>query len=96
MIEGKIVSIKTNIMVLVMGILIVLMGCAGPSVKGYLRPDVTTSRIKSIAVIPFDNISGHPDAGRKLNSLLLTELVRTELFKIADIGEVDELSLPVE
>jgi len=89
MIEGKIVSIKTNIIALVMGISMVLVGCAGPSVNGYLRPDVTISQIKSIAVIPFDNISGHPDAGKKVNNLLLTELVRTELFRIADIGEVE-------
>ena len=89
MIERNILSAKISIIALVMGMLIGLMGCAGPSVKGYLRPDVTVSQITSIAVIPFDNISGHPDAGKKVNNLLLTELARTELFKIADIGEVE-------
>ena len=46
MIEGKIVSIKTNIIALVIGISMVLAGCAGPSVRGYLRPDVNISQIK--------------------------------------------------
>lgn len=79
-----------KIAALIMGILLsILSGCAGTSVIGYLRPDVTTARIKSMAVIPFDNISGHPDAGKKVVNLLLTELVRAELFEIADMGEVE-------
>ena len=79
-----------KIAVLIMVIsLSILSGCAGTSVIGYLRPDVTAARIKSMAVIPFDNISGHPDAGKKVVNLLLTELVRAELFEIADMGEVE-------
>ncbi len=78
-----------KIIALVIGVLLSLLGCAGPSVTGYLRSDVTISHTKSMAVIPFDNISGHPDAGKKAVNLLLTELVHTELFKIADTGEVE-------
>ena len=44
---------------------------------------------KSLAVIPFDNNSGEPDAGRKVGNLLLTELVQKEMFRIADMGEVE-------
>jgi TolB-like protein len=59
-------------------------------VKGYLKPGVAVSHIRSLAVLPFDNISGHPDAGKKVVNLLLTELARTELFQIADVGEVEK------
>ncbi len=55
----------------------------------YLKPGLTVSDVKSIAVIPFDNISGYPDAGKKVLNLFLTELIHTELFEIKEMGEVE-------
>ena len=77
--------------VLTIGISLGLWGCAARAPRGYLKPGVTAPHIKSIAVLPFDNISGHPDAGKKVLNLLLTELARTELFDIAEVGEVEKV-----
>lgn len=80
-----------GITILIMGILLSLSGgCAKTSVRGYLKPGLTVSHVKSIAPLPFDNISGHPDAGKKVDNLLFTELVRTGLFEIAEMGEVEK------
>lgn len=78
-----------KIIALVMGVLLSLSGCAKAPI-GYLKPGVTVSQISSLAVLPFDNISGHPDAGKKVVNLLLTELASTELFEIAEVGEVEK------
>ncbi len=78
-----------KIMTLIIVLSMSLSGCGGTSVIGYLKSGLTPEQIRSIAVLPFDNISGHPDAGRKVINLLLTELVRTELFRISDMGEVE-------
>jgi len=82
------VGTAVKIIALVLGLSLSLMGCGAP-VKGYLKPGVTISDTKSLAVIPFDNNSGEPDAGRKVGNLLLTELVQKEMFRIADMGEVE-------
>lgn len=82
-------DITKTAIALIIGILLGLSGCAGTSVKGYLKPGVTISQIESVAVIPFDNLSQHPDAGKKVVNLLLTELVNTGLFRLADMGEVE-------
>jgi polysaccharide biosynthesis protein PelC len=67
-----------------------LFGCAKTYLQGYLNPNLSISNIKSIALIPFDNISGHPDAGRKIENLLLIELARKQTFILADMGEVEK------
>ena len=71
-----------------------MSGCSGMAIKGYVRPGLLIEpmrAVNAIAMFPFDNISGHPDASKKIANLLLTELVRTELFTIADIGEVENI-----
>ena len=84
---GKAQGVITPIMVILLSL---SGGCAKTSVRGYLKPGLTVSHIKSIVLLPFDNISGHPDAGKKVDNLLFTELVRTELFEIAEMGEVEK------
>lgn len=79
-----------RVVALVVGLLLSLCGCGGAPVKGYLRPGITVSHIRSLAILPFDNISGHPDAGKKGVNMLLTELTRTGLFEIATTGEVEK------
>jgi len=79
-----------KIIALAMGMLLSLLGCGAKAPIGYLKPGVTASQISSLAVLPFDNTSGHPDAGKKVVNLLLTELARTELFEIAEVGEVEK------
>ncbi|MFQ6039846.1 MAG: CsgG/HfaB family protein [Candidatus Poribacteria bacterium] len=83
-------DIASKIIALIVGVSLSILGCGGKSPKGYLKPGVTASQIRYIAVLPFDNISGHPDAGRKAVNLLLTELARTGLFEIAGVGEVEK------
>jgi len=73
-----------------MGMSLSLLGCSAKTPRGYLKPGVTISQIKSLAVLSFDNISGHQDAGKKVVNLLLTELASTELFEIAEMGEVEK------
>lgn len=80
-----------KIAITLIGLSLCLLGCARTSVRGYIKPDLAVSHVTSIAVLPFDNVSGHPDAGKKIVNLFLTELVRTEIFKMADMGEVEDL-----
>lgn len=82
-------SSTQKITILLVGLSLCLSGCAKTPVRVYIEPGLTVSRVKSIAILPFDNISGHPDAGKKVVNLLLTELIRTELFELADMGEVE-------
>jgi len=77
------------IALLAVGVSLSLLGCGAKAPRGYLKSGLTTSQIRSLAVLPFDNISGHPDAEKKVSNLLLTELARRELFKIAEMGEVE-------
>jgi len=79
-----------KIIALAMGMLLSLSGCSAKAPRGYFKPGVTISQIKSLAVLSFDNISGYPDAGKKAVNLFLTELARTELFEIAEMGEVEK------
>jgi TolB-like protein len=79
-----------KIIALVIGVLLSLSGCSAKAPRGYFKSGVTVSQISSLAVLPFDNISGHQDAGKKVVNLLLTELASTELFQIAEVGEVEK------
>ena len=91
--ERNIVVITRNIIILIVMSLLVLSGCARTaSIKGYVKPGLVIAPMKpvdTIAIFPFDNISGHPDASKKVGNLLLTELVRMQSFRIAEIGEVE-------
>ena len=78
-----------KIIALVMVMSLSLLGCSTKAPRGYLKRGVTASQIRTIALLPFDNISGHPDAGKKVTNLLLTELANTEMFEIAEVGEVE-------
>ncbi len=79
-----------RIAVLLMSILLGVSGCAKAPVRGYLKRGITPAHVGTLAVLPFDNISGHPDAGKKVVNLLLTELARAELFEIAEAGEIEK------
>lgn len=83
-----------KMIILIIGGLLALSGCSRPPVRGYAKPGLIvdpTKPVESIAVFPLDNVSGHPDASKKIGNLLLTELVRTGLFRIADIGEAENV-----
>ena len=85
-------NIVRKMIILIIGALLALSGCSKAPIRGFVKPGLTVSPmrpVETIAVFPFDNISGHPDASKKVGNLLLTELVRTELFTIADTGEVE-------
>ncbi|MFC1719123.1 hypothetical protein ACFL6S_36055, partial [Candidatus Poribacteria bacterium] len=85
-------DIIRKMVILIMGALLALSGCSRTSVRGYVKSGLSVypmKAIENIAVFPFDNTSGHPDANKKIGNLLLTELVTKELFRIADIGEVE-------
>lgn len=80
-----------KIAMLLIGLSLCLLGCAKTPVREYIEPGLAASHVSSIAVLPFDNVSGHPDAGKKVVNLFLTELVRSEIFRMADMGEVENL-----
>jgi TolB-like protein len=89
--QEEVMNSVQKIAILLIGLSLCLLGCAKTPVRGYIKADLAVSHITSIAVLPFDNVSGHPDAGKKVVNLFLTELVRTEIFKMADMGEVENL-----
>ena len=84
------INIVLKIIALLMGMSLILLGCSAKGPRGYLKPGVTSSSVSSVAVVRFDNISGHPDAEKKVVNILLTEFTRANLFKIAETGEVEK------
>ena len=50
-----------------------------------------TSAIKRVAILPFDNVSGDPDAAKRITNILLTQLFsKNKVIKVVELGEVEK------
>ena len=68
-------------------LLIFLDGC-GP--KPYIRPHTDVSRIKRVAVLPFENFTSDEYASEKVRRIVITELLSRDR-DVIDPGEVTRL-----
>jgi len=60
-----------------------LAGCvgAGGASRDWVAPDAGLNAAMRIAVVPFENLSNHPNAGIIVSQLVTTELYKQEVFR---------------
>ncbi len=80
-------SVICFLLVLLTGIITV--GCGGPRV--YIHPSPGLDRIKTVAVMPFENLSKDGKAAEKVRSGFVLELLRTGNLSVIDINEMDRI-----
>ncbi len=64
----------------------VVVSCSAP--RQYVNPNVDLSEMKTVAVLPFDNVSGDRSAGEKVLRIFVTELLATGSFDVLEPGSV--------
>jgi TolB-like protein len=65
-------------------------GCASTAKDYYIRSSTDFSKLTKIAIIPFENVSGQPDADKRVTNIFLTSLYSSGLFDVVDMGEVEK------
>lgn len=62
---------------------LMLAGCvgAGGASRDWVAPDAGLNASMRIAVVPFENLSNHPNAGIIVSQLVTTELYKQEVFR---------------
>lgn len=65
----------------------VLSACV-PATKAYLRPGVDLRQITKVAVMPLENLTNDRFAGKKIQHLMITELLRSGQVDVIEPGEV--------
>lgn len=78
-------------LIVLLGIVLLNWGCGHALQREYLKSPDTTSSIKSVAVIPFENLTKFPDAGQIVATLFTTELYQSTDFKIVDRNQVKRI-----
>jgi TolB-like protein len=71
-------------------IVLTLCGCA-VSPRAYVSGRLDAGTVKRVAILPFENLSGQQDAGRKIEHLFLVELMSAGGYLVAEPGEVDRV-----
>lgn len=61
---------------------LVFVGCGHTLERDYVESDSAIGEIKSVAVMPFENLTEFPDAGEIVAELFTTELYQSTHFKI--------------
>lgn len=62
-------------------------GCASAGSK-YLHPNVDLAALKTVAVLPFENVTEDRTAGDKVQKVFLTELLALGVFEVVEPGTV--------
>lgn len=81
---------RTRIFVLcscLCGALLALSACA-PSARTYIRPGIDLRTVTKVAVMPFENLTTDRYAGKKIQNLMITELLRTRRVDVVEPGEI--------
>jgi len=65
------------------------MGCAH-AVTQYTHPNADLAALKSVAVLPFDNLSNDRTAGDKVQKIFASELLATGAFNVVEPGLVSK------
>jgi hypothetical protein len=69
-----------------LGGLLLLAGCKGPN--AYVHPKADLSSVKTVAIIPFENMTQERVAADKVQRIFATELLHTAPFVVVDAGQV--------
>ena len=70
-------------------ILLLLAGCtASPTVPDYTNPQMDFSAVRSVAVLPFQNLTDDEQAGERVRDAFMGMLLATEVIYVLPPGEV--------
>lgn len=79
----------------VVTIVILLIGCGGPSPTVFIHQDYNFGFMERVAVIPFENITREQGAAERATRFFITELLAAEVFDVVEPGEVDRVLVKV-
>ena len=68
-----------------------IAGCAALS-KDVVQPE-TSEKIKTVAVLPFYNISAYRDAGRIVANIFVTEMFKSGRFRVEESGNIAQFMI---
>jgi len=69
--------------------LLLLVGCASsPSLPDYTNPQMDFSAVRSVAVLPFQNLTGDDQAAERVRDTFMGMLLATEVIYVLPPGEI--------
>ncbi len=77
----------------IFSIFLLYMGCLVPANNSVFLNKDKTAKVKSIAVLPFYNLSEVLNAETIIANIIMSELVSTQIFNVVKYGDVKELLL---
>jgi len=79
---------KKIVVLTLLSLLPVLSGCGGGSLtKSFMRENVSLAGIRTVAVLPFENLGGGGAA--RVREFTMTQILATGLFDVVDKARVD-------
>jgi len=78
-------TVKSSIIALIM---ITLVGCAAAVPESYHDANMDFSVLRSVAVMPFSNLSGQQLAGERVRNTFMSSLLATGVIYVIPAGEV--------
>ncbi len=80
---------RTAVMALVPAVIaFALIGCASTVPDSYHDPNMDFSALRSVAVMPFSNLSGQQLAGERVRNTFMSSLLATGVIYVIPAGEV--------
>jgi hypothetical protein len=83
-------TMKQAYRALAMIALLVLAGACGHAVTQYVHPNADIAALKTVAVLPFENLSQDRTAGDKVQKIFSSELLATGAFSVVEPGLVSK------
>ncbi len=76
---------------LISALALIIFGCGHTLERDYMGSEDAIESIKTVAVMPFENLTKFPDAGEIVAELFTTELYQSTHFKILDRNQVKRM-----
>jgi polysaccharide biosynthesis protein PelC len=81
-----------KVSVFVISVLVLIVsGCGHTLERNYVQSESSIGEIKSVAVMPFENLTKFPDAGEIVSELFTSELYQSTHFKIMDRNQAKRM-----
>ncbi|HVO09258.1 MAG TPA: CsgG/HfaB family protein [Vicinamibacteria bacterium] len=81
---------RSPLTILLVALAPALAGCASHTTTQYLHPNVDLGAMKTVAVLPFENVTQEQTAGEKVQRIFITELLATGVFQVVEPGAVNK------
>lgn len=83
-----VVVMRKIVWVLAVASLLACSGCGGIGPTKFVNPEYDFAFIETVAVVPFENLSGDTNAGARATRYLANSLLASEAFLVVEPGEV--------